>query len=290
MTVSPAYARAIDDFDAIVSLQEKVGEARVFRRRRSLVHRAVRVPGHPTSVDRDGVVLALATKAVTTHRAIRLLTDARLASDATALMRVLLENVILIEWLLRDATYRIDLYVESDELHTKHLAAVTAEHYKHRPELVESASARAKRHERAVRAIFGETQKKWARKLSADRQSLLKDNVSIEAMFEEVAQPEEATPGEPAKKSFMRDVVYFQASGHVHSTAFALRRIAKRIANDVIFSLSVHTDDIEFCTETLRGANLISLSAISALNAYGGLGLDTDIDAIVARLPVPAVN
>jgi hypothetical protein len=218
MNPTDGYARALEDFNAIVALHAKVKEARAFRRTPRLVHAAVRVPGHPSSVDRDGVVLVLVTKAVTTHHAIRLLTDARLASDATAPMRVLLENVILIEWLLRDTTYRLDLYAESDELHTKHLAAVTAVHYTHRPSLVESAAARVKRHEKAVHAIFGETQKRWARRLSPDRQTLLKDNVSIEAMFEEVAQPEGAAPTDPKKPSFMRDVVYFQASGHVHST------------------------------------------------------------------------
>ncbi len=75
-------------------------------------------------------------------------------------MRVLLENVVLLEWLLRDTGYRIDLYAESDELHTAHLAAETEKHYTHRLELVESAKQRRKRHAKAVKAIFGDTQEK----------------------------------------------------------------------------------------------------------------------------------
>lgn len=289
MTTESDYARAIADYEAIISLHSMVGAARAFRRTPRLVHRAVRTPGHPESVDRDAAVIALVTKAVTTHRAVRRLTDLRLASDATALMRVLLENVVLLEWLLRDPGYRFDLYIESDELHTAHLAAVVEKHYPHHPELVESAKRRRKRHAKAVKAVFGDTQKKWARKLSPDRQSLLKDNVPLDAMFEEIAQPEIAAPGDSRRESFMRDVVYFQASGPVHSTAFALRKIAKRIAKDVTFSLRVHQDDLDSCTEALRGANLIVVSAISALNNYAGLEMDAAIDAVVRALPRPRV-
>jgi hypothetical protein len=70
---------------------------------------------------------------------------------------------------------------------------------------------------------------------------------------------------------------------------FALRKVAARIAREVVFSLKVHEDDLESCTDALRGANLIALSAISALNRYAALGLDDAIDNVEARLPLPTV-
>jgi hypothetical protein len=272
---SEEFARAVRDFDEIAALYPELERVKAHRRKRQMSHPAVRVPGHIPGVDRDGVMLALVTKAITTHRAIRVLAEQRLASDATALQRVLLENVILIEWILRDVGYRIDLYAESDELLIKHLSEVTAAHYTHRPELVADAAARAARHAAALGVIFGDTQKKWARRLAPDGRSL-GANVSIDQMFDEVAQPE----GKPAAKSFMKEVVYFTASWFVHTNAPALRKIAGPIAKQRMFALEVHRDDESDCARALLGANLMALSAVSALNQYAKLDLDAAIERV----------
>lgn len=58
----------------------------------------------------------LVAKAINTHAAIRVLTDAQHGDDALALVRVLEENVLLLEWLLRDRVFRLELYGLSERL------------------------------------------------------------------------------------------------------------------------------------------------------------------------------
>ncbi|MGE4069181.1 MAG: DUF5677 domain-containing protein [Vicinamibacterales bacterium] len=275
------YARAVNDFDAVQALYPRVEQARAFRRRPQPVHPAAR-RFEPTVVDHDGAVIGLATKAITTHAAIKCLSDVGFGSDAMALTRVILENQVVLEWILRDG-YRIDLYILSDELLTRQLGRVTQTHYAHRPDLIAEAQARADRHATSVEAVFGDTQTRWARKLTDDRQHFT-GRVSIEDMFRELAQPEDDAPDAPPVPSFMRDVPYFDCSGHVHSTALALRAVAKSIAGDQVFRLSLHRDQESLCVRALRSANQIALSAVAALNDYAGLGMDDDVSAVMARL------
>src|SRR5205814_2010603 len=59
--------------------------------------------------------------------------------DAMALGRVLLENAVLLEWLLLDPVYRLDLYCLSDALFRRRWLELTREHYQHRPDLISTA-------------------------------------------------------------------------------------------------------------------------------------------------------
>jgi len=178
---SEDYERACAIHDRITGLYPKVLVAKVYRRKHTKGHRAVFPPGHPGWVDRDLTVLALITKASTTHTAIRVLTDARLANDANSLYRTILENVILLEWLLRES-YRLDLYVLSDELLVTRIAEATARHYDDRPQFKQKAAERAKASSSLVKSVFGEKLHKWAKKLSPDL-SGLEGDVSVADIF-----------------------------------------------------------------------------------------------------------
>ena len=135
-------------------------------------------------VDRDLIVQALVTKAVTTHASVKMLAQEGLGASASVLSRVLLENVILLEWLLRgEGSFRLDLYALSAQLLMKRLDEIIDEHYAHDPSLVARARQRIAKYGKSVKAIFGDTHWRWARTLGPDGRTLLPTNVSIENML-----------------------------------------------------------------------------------------------------------
>src|SRR4051812_27916977 len=114
------YQRVCEIHDELRLLLPKFRESKVFLRVTDALTPVIASELSPTAgligSNRDRAVCALANKACNTHAAVRTLTDAGHGDDAMALGRVLMENSVLLQWLLLDPIYRLDLYCISDAL------------------------------------------------------------------------------------------------------------------------------------------------------------------------------
>ncbi len=153
--------------------------------------------------NRDRAVCALVNKACNSHAAIRLLTDVGHGDDAMALGRVLLENTIILKWLLIDPVYRLDLYCISDALYRRRWCELVIEHFTEKPDLVKRAKESLDDEVKAVAGFFGNTIHKWAQVLHPEGKV---HYINFEAMMKEVAEHG------GAKSTFMHDVIYFSAA------------------------------------------------------------------------------
>ncbi len=279
---SEDYLQACEIHDRIAALFPEVRRALAYRRGLTLAHRAVFPPGSPVRVNRDLIVLSLVTKAVTTHFAVRTLTDARLENDATALCRTLLENVILLEWLLRES-YRLDLYALSHEFSVTRIAEATSRHSDSRPELKEESDSRAAKNSSLVRSVFGSERYQWAKSLSSDG-ARLERNVFIADMFDEVVNGAIPKPGTPRAPNFTREIPYSLGSWSVHSLPPSLQAIMNGRSRDPYFNLEVWRDADSALTPTLHSANIHALVAVSVLEQYAGLGFESEVDSIATLL------
>src|SRR5258708_3146792 len=153
--------------------------------------------------NRDRAVCALVNKACNSHAAIRLLTDVGHGDDAMALGRVLLENTIILKWLLIDPVYRLDLYCISDALYRRRWCELVIAHFTDKPDLVKRAKESLDDEVKAVAGFFGNTIHKWAQVLHPEGKV---HYINFEAMMKEVAEHG------GAKSTFMHDVIYFSAA------------------------------------------------------------------------------
>ncbi len=268
------YAREVDIYDRVVALYPAVEAEGVWFRPERRLSAALR--GYRPSqevVAADEAVCALVIKAAGTHASIKLLTDSGQGDDGLALCRVLLENTILLEWLLKDPL-RLDLYCLSPALFKRRWADVIEAHYPDRAAiLVEAQTYQASEEKQLADEIFGETHHKWANRRRPD---LTLESVSLEQMFVELANPEGGR-----NPSFMRDAVFFRQSAAVHSTADLVGRIATRIPGKVFMVRELRNEEV--CDEALSSANFYMLAAVSALDTYAGLDLETRIDELMAE-------
>ena len=63
-----------------------------------------------------------------------------------------------------------------------------------------------------------------------------------------------------------------------------MQRIAESCSLDPLFALSIERGGDSALTGVLDSANLQGLSAISTIDTYAGLGLDSQIDDLVAEI------
>lgn len=107
------YARECDFHEKIVALYNLLDMAKLYLRSIQAVDPAVPRPSfsavQPGS-NRDSVVCALASKAVNTKSAIKLLCDANHGDDALVLGRTILELAVTLDWLLAGPPARLDTY------------------------------------------------------------------------------------------------------------------------------------------------------------------------------------
>ena len=115
--------KAVAYADSLRAIIPRFGEQKAFVRITEpitpLIRREMRSEAGIIGSNRDRAVCALVNKACNTHAAVRVLTDAGHGDDAMALGRVLLENAALLQWLLIDPIYRLDLYRISDALYRR---------------------------------------------------------------------------------------------------------------------------------------------------------------------------
>jgi hypothetical protein len=271
------YATAASIYKEVQQICVDVSKVRAFRRRPS---RASRIlwpsTGKAPAVDPDGIICALVAKAATTHTAIKHLTDAGLAPDALALLRVLVENAVLVAWLLNDSVFRLDLYCLSMRLHIRHSKELTETFYP--DEDVATVARELHKEGAAIAEVFGDTQYRWARVIDPETGRL--KQVKFDDMCKEVAPD-----------GFMSDVVVFRLGQFVHSEIPSLVSFYNRHALDRIFFVAAEPDDAH-AGEALTMANLMMYHALSALNQYAALELDDKIAAVLLAiqnqgLPLP---
>ncbi len=244
------YAKAVAIHDALRAVIPHITAKRAYIRATSRITAAIRNEMDATAgvvaSNRDRAVCALVNKACNTHAAVRILTDAGHGDDAMALGRVLLENTIILKWLLIDQIYRLDLYCVSDALFRRRWCELIQEHFQAKPELVKRAEASLDAEVIAVAGYFGNTIHKWAQVLHPNGKL---QHVNFEAMMKEVAEH-----GGASSNTFMHDVIYFLHSAYVHSTASSMRSFHH--LRDAVFVRFDLGPNILRRDEALAGANL----------------------------------
>ncbi len=272
------YQMAVAVFDMLRAIIPLFAANKAFMRATEPITLAIRnemptTSGIPGS-NRDRAVCALVNKACNTHAAVRILTDAGHGDDAMALGRVLLENTVILKWLLIDAIYRLDLYCISDALYRRRWCQLVQEHFQEKPALVKQAHDSLDAEVAAVAAFFGNTIHKWAQVLHPDGDL---HHVNFEAMMKEVAQHGGAS------STFMHDVIYFLHSAYVHSTASSMRSF-RHLRNETYFRFDLGPNSLR-CDEALGGANLCLLQVLQVAAAYLGFSdIDAELDKVFAHI------
>lgn len=236
MTHEERYVRDVAAFDALRAVIPKFKATKSYFRNTERVTRDIQREMGPSAPlvgsNRDHAVCALVNKACNTHAAIRLLTDAGHGDDAMALGRVILENTVILKWLLIDPVYRLDLYCISDALFRKRWCELVIEHCPEDSDVVAQAKASLDAEVKAVAGYFGDTIHRWAQVLHPNGKH---QRVNFEAMMKEVAEHGGAS-GSAA--TFRRDVIYFLHSGFVHSTASSMRSF-RHLRTESYFTLAL---------------------------------------------------
>ena len=182
------YRKAVAHADALRAIIPRFGEQKAFVRITEpitpLIRREMRSEAGIIGSNRDRAVCALVNKACNTHAAVRVLTDAGHGDDAMALGRVLLENAALLQWLLIDPIYRLDLYCISDALYRRRWRELIVQHFQSKPEIVAAAQAQVDAEALAVADFFGNTIHKWAQVLHPNGKL---EYVNFDSMMKEVA-------------------------------------------------------------------------------------------------------
>ena len=268
------YANAVTTFDALRAVIPKFAKNKAFLRVTEPITPAIQKEMGATAPvigsNRDRAVCALVNKACNSHAAIRLLTDVGHGDDAMALGRVILENTIILKWLLIDPVYRLDLYCISDALFRRRWCELVIEHFPEKPELVKRVQESLDDEVNAVARFFGNTIHKWAQVLHPDGKH---HYVNFEVMMKEVAEHGGAT------STFQHDVIYFLHSAYVHSTASAMRSF-RHLKGETYFRADLGPNGLRR-DEALGGANICLIQVLQSAAAYLGFSdLDAELDAI----------
>jgi hypothetical protein len=283
MTDDDRYAKAIATFDLLRAVIPKFAAKKAYIRITEPVVPSIQRELSPTArtivgSNRDRAVCALVTKACNTHAAIRLLTDAGHGDDSMALGRVILENTIILKWLLIDRVYRLDLYCISDALFRRRWCELVIKHFAEKPELVQRAKDSLDPEVQAVASFFGNTIHKWAQVLHPKGQLHF---INFESMMKEVAEH-----GGTAS-TFQHDVIYFLHSSFVHSTASAMRSF-RYLRAERFFGFD-HGPNPLRRDEALAGANICLIQVLYASAAYLGFNdIDAELDGIFETMKAPA--
>lgn len=276
-----SYLRTVEVFDALRAVIPKFAERKAFIRQLTPVTPSIQreLPSDTGTIraSRDRAVCALVNKACNTHAAVRLLTDAGHGDDAMALGRVLLENTIILRWLLIDPIYRLDLFCISDALYQRRWSQLIEKHFQEKPELVAHAKAQVNSQVLAIAEFFGNTIHRWAQVLHPNGDT---QHVNFEAMMSEVAKD---GGGAGVDVTFQHDVIYFLHSGFVHSTASSMRTF-RGLIGETYFCCDLGPNNLR-CDEALGGANLFLLQVLQAATVYLGFPeLEAELDALFAQM------
>jgi hypothetical protein len=85
------------------------------------------------------------------------------------LTRVIVETTVLLQGMLRDRIYRLDLYCLSTALFKRHWIELLREYFSAEPDVVAMAERSLDSRDAAlVQAVFGNTKYRWAREHKED--------------------------------------------------------------------------------------------------------------------------
>jgi hypothetical protein len=219
-------------------------------------------------VDLDRVYCALAIKAATTKRAVLSLCESGDGDSAYTLSRVILENGVLMSWMLDgEGRDRLETYVLfMSVLHEKTISLVT-EHYQDRPEILEMATDKSDPYHVAIaETVFGDNENTWAY-FPSGRSGKFRQ-IRISEIFKD------------AVGQFAYDGPYTMASQFVHSGPESLYGILRHLGSRQFFELSPRPST-ERSAMALSDSNLAMLVALDALSTYMGLGLSERIKSMV---------
>jgi hypothetical protein len=272
------YRLAVEIYDALRATIPRFREKNAFMRVTEPITRRIRDEIDPSAGivagNRDRVVCALVNKGCNTHAAVRVLTDAGHGDDAMALSRVLLENAALLDWLLIDPIYRLELYAISDALYRRRWGDLIEMHFQSHPELVAQAKAEIDAQTLAVADFFGNTIHKWAQVLHPDGKA---QHVNFEAMMKENAS------GGGSMSTFRHDVIYFLHSAFVHSTANSMRSF-RRLKFERRFTCELGPNNA-WCDQALGGANIFLFQILQSGAQYLGFAdIESELDALFEQI------
>jgi hypothetical protein len=239
-------------------------------------------------VDRDKAVLALSCKAIRTKAAIRTLAVAGMGDDAMALARVVLENCVILAWMLAEphGVSRLDTYCLANAAIRTRVEGVIETHYDDNPDLRASVKSVVDGLDRAIAdELFNDFYTTWAW-FPDEPKSQQPKKISLRQMFLELSN----TEPDGIKKSFAYDMVYFQASEFIHSGPSSLTRIGRGLSGRT-FALTDNADDYLSSTAMLVG-NLATYLVVRLLFGYIGMSDSTDrLDEVWRRLrKIPVGN
>lgn len=265
-----AFQRCIELHQRIEALYPRVEQHGAYLRGPLLVDRALpRPPGKPMAVRVDPIVCALAIKAATTKRAIVALCQLGDGDNAFALTRVLMENAVLLEWLIRDRR-RLETYALFTSVMHERTVAV-GERFRSR---FSAAGADWQvttdpYHHSVARHVFGDPRDdRPTRELNDDG---ILNPVFVKRMFEVVT-------GMPESYEYL---VFYAALGSdiVHSGPFSLSGPTALLEQRNIAILKPMPDPGN-CTIALAMGNSAMVLVLDSLNEFLGLGLSDELAAL----------
>jgi hypothetical protein len=271
--------------DELIALADRIALSRTFFRKPARPTRAV--AGSETAskrplVDRDRHMCGLAIKARKTSEAVRHLCEMRFGEDAMALARVALENAVVMAWLIRGpARERLDTFCLAAAPARNRWLEILALYYKDEPGVLERvANLRDADVDTIATALFDDSHTTWAYFPNAKGKLA---PVSAKEMFL-------GANDERPETVFAYDAVYFDTSAYVHSGPASLRAINDRLESSEIFIVPSENSPDELC-ERAMGVTIVALAlALAALDEYAGLGIDSSVQDIRARMSPSAAG
>lgn len=224
----------------------------------------------------DPIVCALAIKAATTKRPVVALCELGDGDNAFALMRVLLENARLLEWLIRGEGHRrLETYVIFTSVVHQRIVAL-AERFRDRfiAAGVDSLPKSDSYHQAVAEHVFGNTKDDRPTLELISYKGTLK-RVSVKDMFDAIKDTQHSF-------SFEYQMMYGSlGSDIIHSGPFSLTRTLTTLLDRSMFVLRP-TPLPDLCTLALAMSNAAMFLVLDSLNEYVGLGLLADLAALKA--------
>jgi hypothetical protein len=203
--------------------------------------------------------------------------EANDGDTAMMLGRVLLENAMLIAWLLKgDGRVRLETYALFAAVLHERFSDNFAHFYSDRDEVRDWAKSRSDPFARAVwHQVFGGKHDTWAYFPDPDKPNKLR-KTTIKSMFSEA----DADSG-PASRytGFIYDVAYARGSQFIHSGPLSVDSVIPSVRSHRHFFLSTMPSPMHRL-EALHVSNVAMVFVLDSLNDYIGLGLSDRIKAI----------
>jgi len=271
------WAEALEGHRRIEALYADVAARRAWFRDMGTVSPGIPLPtGKQGLLDPDRVFCALAIKAATTKRAIATLCEAGDGENALALMRVLLENALLLEWFLGGTgRRRLETYVLFTSVLYEETVSTMDLMLRQKPHLAadfQSQMASDPYHKAITASVFQDRDETWAFFPDPNKPGQL-NQVGIKRIFKDVTEVE-------AEESVDYRCFYkLLGSQAIHSGPFSLSRFLAAVTSRDTFMLdAIRSEKAETLALALSNASM--LMALDALNAYAYLGLEDKLATI----------